>query len=67
MWSIPLPKRPARELRLLTYSPWAELLRRLEGQRREVPNDASQLPAVCSNKQCKSLYWNKPRQKRRAN
>jgi len=24
------------------------------------PNDPGQLPAVCSNKQCKSPAWNKP-------
>jgi len=25
------------------------------------PNDPAQLPAVCSNKACKSPAWNKPR------
>ncbi|MFI5364976.1 MAG: hypothetical protein ACHQ4J_05070 [Candidatus Binatia bacterium] len=27
------------------------------------PNDPAQLPAVCSNKACKSPAWNKPRPK----
>lgn len=31
-----------------------------------LPNDPAQLPTVCSNKECKSPAWNKPRQKRSA-
>ena len=30
------------------------------------PKDPQQLPAVCSNRKCKSFAWNKPRPKRRA-
>jgi len=29
------------------------------------PRDPGTLPDVCSNKECKSPAWNKPRQKRR--
>jgi hypothetical protein len=29
------------------------------------PNDPDTLPAVCSNKECKSPAWNKPRPKAR--
>ncbi len=27
-----------------------------------IPKDPEQLPAVCSNRKCKSPYWNRPRQ-----
>lgn len=31
-----------------------------------IPKDPEHLPAVCANLACKSPYWNKPRQPRRA-
>jgi hypothetical protein len=30
-----------------------------------IPKDPQKLPAVCSNRRCKSFAWNKPRPKRK--